>query len=397
MDHRGDLVPETSAEIKGPIKICLMLGGMGFGGGEKYAFSLAEHLSGPRYTFHFVTHQESLFCQEARRRGYPVTVVDMTRRFNPLSLYKLTRFFKDERIDLVHTNGARMNFYGRLAAHWAEVHHICSTVHNSLYDYPIVGFKRAVYVKTDVWTARYAQRIITVAEALARDLRDKYGIPAEKILTIHNGIDLSELEPTRSREAVRDDLGIPPDSPLVGAIGRMTHQKGFTYLLQALPALIERVPKTQCLLVGDGPLRGELEREAVQLGLLDRCIFTGLRTDIPDLLTAIDVFVLPSLSEGFPMVLLEAMGMRQPVVATAVSGNPELIEHGRTGLLVSSADPPAITKAAAWLLEHPSEAEAMGQAARSVVEERFNVKNMLEKTEEVYRSMWGNSPKLPSV
>lgn len=396
MDHRGDPVPEASAEIKGPIKVCLMLGGMGFGGGEKYVLSLAEHLSSPRYTFHFVTHQESLFCQEARRRGYPVTVVDMTRRFNPLSLYKLTRFFKDERIDLVHTNGARMNFYGRLAAHWAGAQHICSTVHNSLYDYPIGKLKLAVYVKTDVWTARYAQRIITVAEALARDLRDKYGIPAEKILTIHNGIDLSELEPTRSREAVRDDLGIPPDSPLVGAIGRMTHQKGFTYLLQALPALIERVPKTQCLLVGDGPLRGELEREAVQLGLLDRCIFTGLRTDIPDLLTAIDVFVLPSLSEGFPMVLLEAMGMRQPVVATAVSGNPELIEHGRTGLLVSSADPPGLATAMTWLLEHPHEAETIGQAAQSIVEQQFTVTKMVEKTEEVYRSMWSNSPKLQS-
>ncbi|MDA2916135.1 glycosyltransferase family 4 protein [Nitrospinae bacterium AH_259_B05_G02_I21] len=373
-----------------PVKVCLILGGMGVGGGEKYVLLLAEHLSGPLYSFHFVTHQESLFCEEARRLGYPVTVIDMTKRFNPVSLYKLTQFFKQERINLVHTLGARMNFYGRLAGHWAGVPSICSTVVNSILDYPIGVLKRALYVNADAWTARTAQRIIAVAEALGRDLRDKYGIPAEKILTIHNGIDLATLAPTRSREAIRAELGIPAESPCVGAIGRMTHQKGFTYLLQALPSLSERFPATRCIFVGDGPLRHDLQGETARLGLFDRCTFTGYRFDLPDLFQAMDVFILPSLSEGLPFVLLEAMGMGRPVVATAVSGNPEVIEHGRTGLLVSPADPLAITKAAAWLLEHPAEAEAMGQAARSVVEQHFTVTKMVEQTEEVYRSMWNN-------
>lgn len=392
MDHRGDLVPEASAEIKGPIKICLMLGGMGFGGGEKYAFSLAEHLSGPRYTFHFVTHQESLFCQEARRRGYPVTVVDMTRRFNPLSLYKLTRFFKDERIDLVHTMGARMNFYGRLSARMARVPYICSTVQNSLLDYPIGNIKRAVYVKVDAWTARYAQRIISVAEALSDDLRDRYGIPAEKITTIHNGIDLGDLVPTGSRESIRVKLAIPPESPCVGVIGRLTHQKGFTFFLQALPSLFERFPALQCFVAGDGPLRDVLEREATRLALLNRCTFLGYRSDIPDLLQALDVLVLPSLSEGLPFILLEAMGMERPVVATAVSGNPELIEHGRNGLLIPSADPKALATAVTWLLENPQEAKAMGKASKSTVAGEFSVKKMVEKTEEVYRSILSEAP-----
>ena len=386
MAPRGDAAAGSKPER--PLKICLMLGGMGFGGGEKYVLSLARHLSDAHYSFHFVTHQESLFCEEARRRGYPVTVIDMTWRLNPLSLYKLTQFFKRQRIDLVHTNGARMNFYGRLAAHRAAVPNICSTVHNSLFDYPIGAFKRSVYVKADAWTARYAQRIITVAEALARDLRDRYGIPAEKILTIHNGIDLAELAPARSRDAVLKEFGIPSEAPCMGAIGRMTNQKGFVFLLRALPALFDRFPTARCLLVGEGPLRGDLEREAAKLGVSDRCIFTGLRNDIPDLFQAMDVFVMPSLSEGFPMVLLEAMGMERPVAATAVSGNPELIEHGRTGLLISPSDPPAIVEAVAWLLENRDEAAAMGQAARSAVEQKFTVTTMADKTEGVYRAMW---------
>ncbi len=168
----------------------------------------------------------------------------------------------------------------------------------------------------------------------------------------------------------------------------MTNQKGFVFLLRALPALFDRFRTARCLLVGEGPLRGDLEREAAKLGVSDRCIFTGLRNDIPDLFQAMDVFVMPSLSEGFPMVLLEAMGMERPVAATAVSGNPELIEHGRTGLLISPSDPPAIVEAVAWLLENRDEAAAMGQAARSAVEQKFTVTAMADKTEGVYRAMW---------
>ena len=502
---------------------------MGFGGGEKYFLYLADHLSGPRYSFHFVAHQDSLFCQEVRRLGYPLTIIDMTRRFNPLSLHKLTRFFQQEDIDLVHTMGARMNFYGRLSARMARVPYSCSTVQNSLLDYPIGNIKRTVYVKVDTWTARYAQRIISVAEALSDDLRDRYGIPAGKITTIHNGIDLDDLVPTGSRESIRgklaippespcvgvigrlthqkgftffqqedidlvhtmgarmnfygrlsarmarvpyscstvqnslldypignikrtvyvkvdtwtaryaqriisvaealsddlrdrygipagkittihngidlDDLvptgsresirgklAIPPESPCVGVIGRLTHQKGFTFFLQALPSLFERFPALQCFVAGDGPLRDVLEREATRLALLNRCTFFGYRSDIPDLLQALDVLVLPSLSEGLPFILLEAMGMERPVVATAVSGNPELIEHGRNGLLIPSADPKALATAVTWLLENPQEAKTMGKAGRSTVAEEFSVKKMVEKTEDVYRSILSEAP-----
>jgi glycosyltransferase involved in cell wall biosynthesis len=365
-----------------------MLSGMGFGGGEKYFFYLAEHLSGPTYQFHFVTYREDLFYQEVRRRGFPATVIDMTRRFNPVSLWRLAKFFKKEGIDLVHTMGTRMNFYGRLAGRLAGVPYICSTVQNSLFDYPIGPVKRAIYVKADAWTARYAQRIIAVADALARDLREGYGIPQEKILTIHNGLDLSELKVSRSPEEARQELGIPQDSLCVGSAGRMTHQKGFIYLIRAMPEVFRRFPKARLLLVGDGPLREKLEAEALRLGIRELCIFPGYRADIPDILQAMDVFVLSSLSEGLPFVLLEALGMERPVVATAVSGNPELIEHGRNGLLVAPADPEALAQAVCWMLDNPEQAQALGRAGRSTVMEEFSVKKMVERTEAVYRSLW---------
>lgn len=395
MSHQSPPGPGAATGPNRPHKVCLMLGGMGFGGGEKYVLYIAEGLSGHGYSFHFVTYKESLFTREARRRGHETKVIDMTRRLSPLGLLRLTRFFKDQAFDLVHTNGARMNFYGRLAARLAGVPHVCSTVHNSLYDYPIGALKRSLYVAVDAWTARYAERIIAVADALAADLRDKYGIAAEKVLTIHNGVDMEELRATRGREALREELGLKPEDPCLSAIGRMTNQKGFTFLVRALPSIAERSPGVRCLFVGDGPLRYDLEREAHALGVADICRFTGMRTDIPDILSATDVFVMPSLSEGFPMVLLEAMGMGRPVVATAVSGNPELIEDGRTGKLVAPSDPKALAEAVLRLLENPDEAQALGKAALIKVSTSFTVQIMVEKTERVYRSLLG--PPSPSL
>jgi glycosyltransferase involved in cell wall biosynthesis len=150
-------------------------------------------------------------------------------------------------------------------------------------------------VRVDAWTARYADRIITAAEALAKDLRDKYGIPGEKVLTIHNDININEMRPNRSREAIRDELGVPPGSPCLTAIGRMTQQKGFTYFLKALSSITRRFPAVRCFFVGDGPLRDELEWEASTLELHNNCQFTGMRTDIADILEATDIFIPPSL------------------------------------------------------------------------------------------------------
>jgi glycosyltransferase involved in cell wall biosynthesis len=158
-------------------------------------------------------------------------------------------------------------------------------------------------------------------------------------------------------------------------------------LLRALPPLVRRFPRLRCLVVGDGPLDGALRREAEALGLAGHCRFTGARPDVADLLAAVDVVVLPSLSEGLPFVLLEAMAVGKPVVATRVGGNPEVVEDGTTGLLVPPGDADALGAALARLLDDSAAAAAMGGRGQARVRERFTVRAMIEALEALYASL----------
>lgn len=347
--------------------------------------TLAQGL--PGYTWHFVVPEHGPFVEVMRSKGYDVQVIPLPKRVGTSSIRRLAGYIRSQRIHIVHTHGARANFYGRLGARIAGAPIILSTIHNSLFDYPVSRFKRWLYVSVDRWTARFADRIVCVADALARDLIHRYRIPPSKVLTIHNGIDVASLQVTRPAAQVRQELGIALDAPVIGEIARMTEQKGFSDLIQAVKLLIERYPRLRCLLVGDGPLRSHLERECEAVGLAVHCVFTGLRADVADLLSILDVYVLPSVSEGFPIGLLEAMAMGRPVVATRVSGIPEIIADGVSGILVPPRNPRTLAEAIGRLLQDPQGATAMGLAARRTVEERFTSTAMVNKLEAMYRAL----------
>ena len=167
-------------------------------------------------------------------------------------------------------------------------------------------------------------------------------------------------------------------------IARLTEAKGHRYLLEALPGLLNRWPELCCLFVGDGELQDALHRMARELDVERACRFVGVREDIADILAAADLFVLPSLSEGFPFVLLEALAMGCPVVASRVNGIPELMEDCKTGLLVPARDPQALTMAIQKLLSDPAAASRMGAAGRSVVREQFTADRMVAKTTAIF-------------
>jgi glycosyltransferase involved in cell wall biosynthesis len=221
-----------------------------------------------------------------------------------------------------------------------------------------------------------------VAEALARE----YG---PRAVAIHNGVDLRRFNPAEvAREQTRQVLGLRP-GPVIGFVGRFTPQKDPLTFLRVVAALRPELPGLRALMVGDGPLRSEIEAEAARQGLEAVCCFTGPRRDIPEILGAIDLFLLSSVSEGFPFVVLEAMAMERPVVATAVNGVPELIEDGVSGLLVPRGDVAALTGAALELLRAPERARALGRAARQRVAERFTVARMVERTQALYLELAG--------
>ena len=173
------------------------------------------------------------------------------------------------------------------------------------------------------------------------------------------------------------------------SIGRLTEQKGHRYLLAALPSLLATWPELRCVIIGEGELGETLKNLAVRLGVSSTCVFVGARPDIPVILAAADLLVLPSVSEGFPFVLLEALAMRLPVVASRVNGVPELIEDRKTGRLVPPRDSQALAKVIRELLLDPPQAAATGEQGRRVVQERFTADGMVAQTVALFESVLG--------
>jgi glycosyltransferase involved in cell wall biosynthesis len=238
----------------------------------------------------------------------------------------------------------------------------------------------------DRFVARWVDQIIAVSEAAARFLRENKGIPAQKITVIANGRDLHAFVPgnCHTRALLRQHWGIPDNVPVVGVVGRLEAQKGHRFLIEALPQVLTEFPDVCVLLVGEGSLRPALEAQASTLGLCDRIIFAGFQHDVSVYLNTMDVVVLPSLYEGMPLAAIEAAAMAKPVVATSVDGTVEVIQHGRTGLLVPPSAPGPLARAILTLLRQPELARRYGQAARKHALHQFDLWRQVDETERLY-------------
>jgi glycosyltransferase involved in cell wall biosynthesis/SAM-dependent methyltransferase len=356
----------------------------GWAGGETYLLSLAERLDTRRFHLIVISPESGPLVDNLRERGVDTLVWDMGRLGSAGPIFHLRTLLRERRITILQTHGARSNFYGRLAGRLAGTPVIISTVHNLLYDYPVGRLRKAVYLALDRVTVPLAHCILCVAGSHRLELISRHHLPPAKAVAIPNSVDLGRFGQMESGGQVRKELGIPGDAPVIGVVGRLTHQKGHCFLLHALPMLARRYPALRCLVVGDGELREELTGLAARLGVLDRCLFLGVRRDIPAVLSALDVLVVPSLSEGMPYVVLEGMASGKPVVATAVNGIPEVVEDRVTGRLVPRQDSGALAEAIGELIADPQSAEAMGRAARRRVEERFSSGQWIARMEALY-------------
>jgi glycosyltransferase involved in cell wall biosynthesis len=378
---------DATAEVPGPpFRVVYLNSSADVGGGEKWMLALADGLDRARYTTSFVVAHDGRFADEIRRRGFPLTIVDLRRLVSPRALAALVRHFRATRPHLVHTSGARASFYGRIAARLARVPAVVSSVHTSIENYEVSAPRRGVYRALDRLSSRIASRVIATSDAVAHDLVGNEGLPPDKVVTVPNRPDPRDLRPSRPESAVRTELGARAGEALVGVIARLTEQKGVGDFLDALALLRER-RGWAAVVVGDGPLRGELEAHARRRSLTDRCRFAGTRTDLGDVLAALDVLVVPSRSEGLPYVVLEAMVAGTPLVATRVGGIPEALVDGRTGLLVPAATPSALADAIAALVDDPGRRRALADAAQRHAASALSLDVMLEAVDGVYRAV----------
>lgn len=292
---------------------------------------------------------------------------------------RIARLAREERVDIIQTFFEKAEVMGWLARRLAGVP-VWVTSRRDL------GFKRKpVYDRIFRKSSRSCDSLVAVCRAVKDETAGREGFPAGKIEVIYNAMEDATLAGGASPAPSREELGLPAEGCLVGMVANFNFEiKGHRYFLEAAARVARDRSDVRFILVGDGVLRADCERQARDLGLAERIHFLGKRGDVPAILAHLDVSVLCSTSEGLSNVIMESMAVGRPVVATRVGGNPELVQDGVTGLVVPPADSAALAEAVGALLDDPARAMAMGAAARRVAEERFSVRAMVGAHEKLY-------------
>ena len=363
-----------------------------FGGGERVFSQIIRGLDKERFGVFVASNPGGIFEKKLTEVGIKINPVRMTNRYNLGIISQLKKIIKTKDVRIVHSQGGRADFFARIAARIANVPIIISSMAMLVEGYDVSILRKGLYVSIDRWTERWVNKFTVLSEAMRRSLIERHKIPPENIVKIYNGIEIEEYNPDlkelrNKKLEVRRELGLKNDVPVIGAIGRLVWQKGFEYLIRAAPEVLKKCPEARFLIVGEGPLKNKLILTGEKLNVADRIIYTGFRNDIKEILASIDVLAMPSLSEGLPMVLLEAMAMAKPIVATRIDGVIEVLENSKTGLLVPAKNSHALAEAIVGILKDKAKASFFGQKAREAAKEKFSVKKMVEQIELAYEKL----------
>ena len=321
--------------------------------------------------------------QELTSLGLPLTRLPRLMRIDPFLFWGMVSLIRRESPQIVHTHLFKSDFHGRLAARIAGVPVVVSTLH-SIDPWAQERSLGRLYG----WTARFADRVIAVSEDVRRFHATYTGIPEEKLVTIENGVDIHRFAGLESSgRAVRKELDFDNAALVFGVVGRLTPPKDHSTFLKAATLILKKVPKARFLIVGEGPLRKDLEVQAQKTGLGNAVIFTGLRKDVPAVLAALDVLVFSSLWEGLPVALLEGMAAARPIVATTVGGIPEVVLPDKSAFLVPPGDAHALAQACLRLASDPATRHSMGQAGLERVVARYSIDAMIDRTAALYAKL----------
>lgn len=362
------------------MKILHIIETPGTGGAERVLVDIATRLPGDFKSIG-VAMQEGWTSAELRKCGIPVTVMPLQRAFDAGWARRFARFLRAEQVDVVQSHEFTANVYACVGARLAGIPIVCTT-HGKNY-WPFALYRRVAYR----WVSRTAARFIAVSDDLGRFIASTLGIPQSRITIIRNGIDPDMFAPDAVvRRRVRLELGLRDEQPLLLACGELSEVKGHAVLLRALPNVLAARPGAMLAVAGDGPLRQQLEALAASLGITSSVRFLGFRRDVPDLLRAADVFVMPSLSEGLPLAILEAMAAEVPIVATEVGGIPELIRPGHTGWLVPAGDSAALGSALLHAASGAGAHHGVAAEAARLCRERYGLSGTVNAYAECYRN-----------
>lgn len=363
--------------------VCMVVNNLEVGGLEKVVLSLLDRLGDHGFDL-------SLICLDGEGRLFPEVKLPRSRclvitkdlrpvlpglKSDPEALLWIRRFFHQRAVDIVHVhNRAPLIFAGMAARLLRNRPMVVYSEHNQINR--AKGFDRRKFG----YYAYLADEMVAVSHDLRRILVDDVKVRAP-VRVIHNGIDgtrFTRALHSGARGRTRAELGIGEQDFVFGCAVVHIEQKGLRYLIEAAPEVLRRAPEARFVVAGDGPLRGELQQRAQAAGLGDRMIFPGYRSDVPDLVAAFDAYVLPSLWEGLPLALLEALALGKPIVASRVGGVPEIVEHGVDGFLVPPRDPGALVEHLARVARDGELRERARTRSPAKFTEQFSVEAMVD-------------------
>lgn len=308
--------------------------------------------------------------------------VNRYHRFSPTIIIKLYQLMRKRNIHIVRTHKYRASLYGRIAASIACIPVVITSVHGN--------YRKDLRLERKIANrvlARITDRIVAVSESIKQDILKYDNVEPSRVLVIQNGVDISKFDPEGKFHDIRREFAISENDIIIGFIGRLVPAKGLEYLIDAFLILEKEQKNIKLFITGEGSLLDCLKERLRKHSINERVIFTGKRLDIPDILSAIDIFVIPSLAEGLPNSLLEAMSMGKPIIATSIGGIPEVIKNEINGLLVPPRNIESLVEAIKKLIADKHLASEIGKNARNYVIENLSIQATTRKWESLYISL----------
>ena len=371
------------------IRILHIIGSSGIGGAEKALRAILKYLDKERFDIFVSCPPGGFMINEYKRYAVELKTFDLKNWLNPMGVISLKQYIDQKKIDIVHTHLYSADFTGIIAAKLAKVPCIISTIHghnfSDLTRFGLRAVKNMFFSLIYRFVYIFCDKVIAVCRALKEDLAARPGIKADrrKIEVLYNGFDLEPIGGLYHGLDEKIEGLINNGAKLVGTIGNLDRIKGHRVFLNAIPMVLKDRAKTRFLFVGSGEEEYRLRQLAGRLGIEKDVVFMGAQPDVTAIINRCDLIVLPSLNEGLPLAVLEAMALAKPVIATNVGGVPEIVEDGTTGLLVPPGDNEKMSVSILRLLGNPDLASEMGKKGEKRVRS-LRSGDMVKKLEDIY-------------
>ncbi len=367
------------------IKVCHIVSGDLWAGAEVQMYTIAQSLSSdPKIDLFVILLNDKELAAKLRDLPVETLVIDEAKFGFRKITEKAFDALKGKSIDILHSHRYKENILAARLKKRLGIKYAVQTVHGA--SEPMSGLRKlkakAYSTINRYYSRRYFDKIITVSADLRNQLESVF--PENKLINIHNSVNRANLRVSKDRADVLKEFGIENDAIVIGTAGRMVPIKGYDIFIEMAKILSDKYPKSRFLLVGEGPLLADLKTRTADLGLTDKVIFPGFRKDVPDILNALDIFVISSHHEGIPMIVLEAMALNLAIVSTSVGGITEIIEPDISGILTKAGDPKALADSCEKLIADPSLRRRIQVAAGKRIENEYSAHIQKQRLVDLY-------------